>query len=210
MALTMHIQLLCRLNRPGEACRFLAALEPLEAVAAGEERFHIAHARALFCYTSGDQPQAQAYWTTIIERAEEWGLPEHMTIGALHWLGLSLVRLGDAALASKLFQRSLALAQREPRPIARWVARNQLQLAMLEIGQGAVRRAEQRIAAARALVAETDREQRAHLRRVEAWLCKAKGDRLAAMGAYNEARDLFARMGLLHALADDDLSFERV
>lgn len=208
-ALTMHSQLLCRLGRPEAAQIFLARLEPLEAAAAGEEQFHIRHARALYHYTRGEHALAQTHWTTIAQQAGAWGLPEHMSIGALHWLGLSQKQMGDPTLARKLFERSLELAQQTPQPIARWVARNQLQLALLDIATNKLTQAQRRLEASHALLAETDREQRAHLRRGEAWLSDAQGKPFEACEAFYEARDLFARMGLLHELADDEQHFRR-
>lgn len=205
-ALTMHSQLLCRLNRPNEAQPFLAQLKPLEPLAAGEERFHILHARGLYHYTRGEQPQAQRAWTSIAQQAEAWGLPAHMRIGALHWLGLSLMRHGGHDLALEAFAQSLSLARHAA--IGRWVARNLLQLAFLHIRTNAPGQAVGLLQESRALLAESDREQLAQLRRVQAWMYAALGQRDAALEAYHEARDLFARMGLLHELHAEDAHFQ--
>lgn len=204
-ALTMHSQLLCRLNRPDEAAPFLAELDPLEAAAAGEARFHLLHARGLYHYTRREHQAAQGHWATVVEQAAAWGLPDHMRIGALHWLGLSRRRMGDRPAARALLTRSLELARHEP--IRRWVARNQLELAWLDVADGDLRGAERRLDECRALLAATDREQRAHLRRVEAWLWQARGRLLDALAAYRESRELFERMGLLHQLAEEDARF---
>lgn len=204
-ALTMHIQLLCRLNRPAQAQTILHRLEPLEPTAAGEERFHVFHARALSHHTRREPAQAQAQWATIVEQAEEWGLPGHMAIGALHWLGLSLLQTRNPARARQFFERSLGLA-RTPE-IRRWVARNQLQLALLDIDANQLAQARRRLDESTAMLEEADREQRAHLRRVEARLLLARNEQREALTAYREARDLFARMGLLHELVEDDRIF---
>jgi hypothetical protein len=97
-----------------------------------------------------------------------------MTIGALHWLGLSAARAGDRRLA-----RAAA--------IPRWVARNQINLAQLDISDGEVPQARKRLEESREMLARTQKRE--------------------AEAAYYEARDLFARMGLLHELADDDRMF---
>lgn len=203
-ALTMHVQLLCRLNRPTQTQTLLERLAALEAAAVGEERFHIAHARALYHHTRKEAAQAQEQWTHILERAGEWGLPGHMPIGALHWLGLSSVQARDGAMARKLFERSLELARKEG--IRRWVARNQMQLALLDLDSGNLPQARRRLDESAELVDKADREQHAHLRRIEARLLRGR-DPIKAQAAYVEARDLFERMGLLHELVEDDKIF---
>jgi hypothetical protein len=206
-ALTMHSQLLCRLNRPDAAQPYLEHAAQFEVVAAGEERFHIIHARGLYHFTRREFPAAQAEWATIVEQAEAWSLPEHMPIGALHWLALSVQKAGDPVFARKLLNRSLERARAAA--IARWVARNQLYLALLDIDMSNAALARKRLEESRELFAETDREQRAHLRRVEARLYLARNERRDAEAAYAEARDLFTRMGLLHELAEEGRLFER-
>lgn len=195
-ALTMHIQLLCRLGRLEEAELFLERLAPLSAAAAGGERFHVRHARALYAYTQGDHPAAQVQWSEIVEQAATWGLPDHMTIGALHWLGLSCAQTGDAAMAQRFFSRSLALAQQGSVPIDRWVARNQIQLAGIDISQQRLAQAGRRLTQARELLVDTDREQLAHLLGVEGRLHEAQGRAPEARAAIQEAQNLFRRMGL--------------
>lgn len=206
-ALTMHSQLLCRLNRPDAAQPYLEQAAQFESAAAGEERFHIIHARGLYHITRREFPAAQAQWATIVEQAAAWGLPEHMPIGALHWLALSVEKAGDPILARKLLNRSLERARAAT--ITRWIARNQLHLALLDIDAGTPALARKRLDECRSLFAETDREQRAHLRRVEARLHLVRNERRAAEAAYAEAHDLFTRMGMVYALAEEQRLFER-
>lgn len=200
-ALTMHSQLLCRLNRPDDAWPYLEQAAHFEAVAAGQERFHIIHARGLYHFTRREFQLAQIQWTTIVEQAAAWALPEHMPIGALHWRALSVQKAGDPVLARALFEHSLERARTVA--IARWIARNQLCLALLDIDARNVAQAWKRLEESRELFAATDREQHAHLRRVEARLQLARNERREAEAAYAEARDLFTRMGLLHELAEE-------
>lgn len=204
-ALTMHSQLLSRLNRPEEGAAFLERLAPLEAEASGEAHFHLLHARGLYYYTRGEHQAAQEQWARVLDQAGAWDLPEHMRVGAAHWLGLSRRRMGDRPAARRLFTSSLELARRTG--IGRWVARNQLELAWLDIADGDPRSAGRRLDECRTLLAAADREQRAHLRRVEAWLWEARGQQIEALSAYRESRELFERMGLLHVLAEEDARF---
>jgi hypothetical protein len=200
-ALTMHIQLLCRLERSGEAIGYLEQLEPLADRATGEERFHVHHARALYHHTRGDYQQAQVEWRLIDHHAADWGLPPHMQIGALHWLGLNFLAMEEVRLARTAFEQSWQLARRAPRPVDRWIARNQIQLALIDLAVGNRISARARIDESRELLAESDREQRAHLLRVEAKLLKAEGKPEQAQAAKEESRNLFVRMGLLHEMA---------
>lgn len=195
-AITMHIQLLCRLWRPQEAEPYLNLLVPLAERASGQEQFHVRHARALYHHTSGSYRQAQVEWQAIDTNADDWGLPDHMRIGALHWLGLNFAAMGEVDLARAAFQSSRQLAQRAPQPIHRWIARNQIQLALIDLAKKDVGRARARLEESRELLAQADREQLAYLRWAEARLLQADGNRSEADAANEEARSLFARMGL--------------
>jgi hypothetical protein len=203
-ALTMHVQLLCRLNRPHEAVPFLAQLAALPGIEqiGGEPAFHRFHAQALYALASNDIARAQAAWMHILEQAAAWALPDHMQIGAYHWLGISYARLGRGDEAGQLFTR--ALQDSQAAGYDRWVARNQVQLAQLARARGDLRDVQARLEVAAAHTEATDREQLAHLYREQAWLARLRGDTFRAQETYQAARDLFIRMGLEHEIAAAD------
>lgn len=228
MALTMHSQLLCRLGRLDEATGVLAELTTLaeRAAVVGEPAFHVAHAQGLYQLARKDYGAAQEAWQHILAHADAWQLPQHMVIGARHWLAISFMRQGQNHMARALFERSLEAARASDSN--RWIARNQLQLASLDVVERRFNEADQRLEDSRARTDEADREQLAHLERVQARLYHAHGVTLKdahgaplkdahgatlkdmrgatfeAQKAYQTARDLFARMGLAHELTADD------
>lgn len=203
-ALTMHIQLLCRLQLPAQAEPFLGTLSALAdpALLAGQPAFHIQHSWGLYHLARGEHGPAEASWRQILDHAGAWQLPDHMQIGALHWLGVCRLRQGRPAEARPLFLQSLDQARAGG--YRRWVARNQLQLAQIATGLQQPAEASERLAESRDCTEASDREQLAHLQRAQARLYQAAGKRFEAQAAMQEARELFERMGLGHELGDDD------
>lgn len=202
-ALTMHIQYLCRLGRAAAADASLAQLAAVPGVdeLEGEPGFHVAHARALYALVSGEAGQALTSWRRVLERANAWGLPDHMQIGAQHWIGMALLRDGESQDARQWFLRALTAAR--VAGYSRWIARNQIQLARLAIAQGALAEARERLVEAYEHTSADDREQLAHYYLSRAYLQRAQGRTVEAQGDYYQARDLFTRMGLAHELRDD-------
>lgn len=117
-----------------------------------------------------------------------------MVIGAHHWLGIRLTRQERRAEAYGLFEA--ALAQARPHGYQRMIGQNQVQLAMLDLDQGAIEQAKQRLEESQATMHERDWEQRARIHQALAHIHSHHGDRAAARAALLKAEELFERMGL--------------
>jgi hypothetical protein len=117
-----------------------------------------------------------------------------MVIGAQHWLAVCLAQQGQVAEARSLYESALSQARRHE--YQRMIARNQLQLALLDLSEGHVARATQRLEESRAHTGERDWEQRARIQQALAHIHIHTGNRAEAQAALLQAIDLFDRMGL--------------
>jgi Tfp pilus assembly protein PilF len=117
-----------------------------------------------------------------------------MVIGAQHWLAVCLVQQGQAETARSLYESALALAHEHQ--YRRMIARNQLHLALLDLGQGGAARAMERLEECLAHTGERDWEQHARIQQTRAEIFLRMGDRARAGEALVRASTLFERMGL--------------
>lgn len=195
-ALCMHIQLLSRQGNAAAAEPYVLRLLELAQTAPpnGELSFHIEHALGLYHLMARQPSAAEQHWRRIIDQAVAWGLPDHMVIGAHHWLGICLTRQERRAEAYGLFEA--ALAQARQHGYQRMIGQNQVQLAMLDLDQGAIEQAMQRLEESQATTHERDWEQRARIHQALARIHSHHGDRAAAQAALLKAEELFERMGL--------------
>jgi hypothetical protein len=195
-ALALHIQLLSRQGNAATAAGYVPRLLELAQIVAprGELFFHVEHALGLYQLTGGQASAAEACWRRILDQADTLELPEHMVIGAQHWLAQCLAQQGQSAAARSLYETTLEQARQHHNP--RMVARNQLQLALLDLSQGDGASAMQRLEESRTHTKERDWEQRARIQQALAHVHLHTGDRAAAQAALLDAIDLFDRMGL--------------
>jgi tetratricopeptide (TPR) repeat protein len=196
LALTMHIQLLCRQGRPQLAAPFIAQLDEVAAAGPvdGTLAFHLHHSRGLYALAAGEFEAASAAWQQILDRGEAWALPDHMLIGARHWLAVCLYQQGRYAEAYACYQRALDEAQAHG--YQRMVARNQLHLALVDLAGGELESAARRLQASEAQTEGRDWEQRARLHMAYARLREQQGDPIAAEEARQAAADLLRRSGI--------------
>lgn len=196
MALTMHIQLLSRQGNAAAAAAYVPRLLELARSdpPRGERFFHVEHALGLYQLTGGHTVAAESCWRRILDPAHAPGLPAHMVIGAQHWLAVCLAQQGQVAEARSLYES--ALTQARQHGYQRMIARNQLQLALLDLSEGNVARALQRLEESRTHTKERDWEQRARIQQALAHIHMHTGNRAAAQTALLQAIDLFDRMGL--------------
>ncbi len=204
-ALALHIQLLSRQGHLQEADRYMPRLEELiqQEPLQGVRAFHYHHTRGhyLLARARGEQASLQAaagHWQWLIEH------PQHLDNlrlhGAQHWLASCLARQGLVDQARAMFET--ALAEARSRQVARFIARNQLGLAQLDIDAGDLMQAGSRIAEVRSLTSADDWEQLARLALVEGRLCVGQGNDPEAVHQFDQAIRLFARMGLISEQTD--------
>lgn len=196
VALTLHIQLLSRQGNAAAAAAYVSRLR--ECVRShpprGERFFHVEHASGLYQLAEGHAAAAEGCWRRVLDPAQAHGLPAHMVIGAQHWLAVCLAQQGKHDEARSLYES--ALTQARQHGYQRMVARNQLQLALLDLSDGEVARAMGRLEESRAHTRERDWEQRARIQQALAHVHLRTGNRAVARAALLEAIDLFDRMGL--------------
>ena len=196
LALTMHIQLLSRQGHPDAARPYLSRLQALAQADPphGACAFHVQHAHGLYYLASGDPAAAQRAWQQILDCAIEWALPDHMVFGTHYWLATCWYQQSRYAEARQGFEA--ALAQAYASGYDRMVARNQLQLAFIDLDHGDPDSARQRLIESRAKTEHTDWEQQAHIHQALARLHEQQGNYAAAEEARQTASDLRKRMGL--------------
>jgi tetratricopeptide (TPR) repeat protein len=195
-ALTLHIQLLSRQGHTDVVERYLPrllALAEIETVS-GESYFQVEHAHGLYYLGKGHAPEAEGCWRRILDQADAMNLPAHMVMGAQHWLAICLAQQGQLAEARHWYEA--ALTQARQYRYERMIARNQLQLATLDLREDAPEAALQRLLESRASTSDRDWEQRARIHQALAAVHRAMGDHTAAQANLAEAINLFERMGL--------------
>jgi tetratricopeptide (TPR) repeat protein len=204
-ALALHIQLLSRQGHLQEADRYMPRLEELiqQEPLQGVRAFHYHHTRGhyLLARAQGDLASLQAaagHWQWLIDHPEH--LDDLMLQGAQHWLATCLARQGLADYARTMFET--ALTEARDRQVARFVARNQLGLAQLDLDAGNLVPAGARITEVRSLTSVDDWEQLARLAAVEGRLCAGQGNAPEALHQFDQAIRLFARMGLISDRTD--------
>lgn len=204
-ALALHIQLLSRQGHLQEADRYMPRLEELiqQEPLQGARAFHYHHTRGhyLMARAQGEQASLQAaagHWQWLIDHPEQ--LDDLMLQGAQHWLATCLAHQDLADQARAMFEA--ALAEARSRQVPRFVARNQLGLAQLDLDAGDLAQAGSRIAEVRALTSADDWEQLARLALVEGRLCAGQGNHPEALHQFDQAIHLFARMGLIRERMD--------
>lgn len=200
-ALAMHVQLLSRQGNTDQAEVPLSRLRQLARMPGirGESQFHSLHAQGLFALATGGLAAAEAAWRTILERAEALGLPEHMAIGAQHWLATCLARQGNPSAARACYQAVLDLARANG--YDRVIARNQIQLALLDLDEALPDAARARLQESSTKTASNDWEQRAWLQRVMGRLHALEAKPMLAAAALRDALGMFERMGLADEIA---------
>jgi hypothetical protein len=196
LALTMHIQLLSRQGNYKQAQLYLPRLETLiqSNPPHGECAFHVWHAQGLYYLAASDLAAAQRAWERILDSATEWALPDHMVTGTQHWLATCLYRQGRSAEARQRYELSLEHARAEGND--RMIARNQVQLASIDLEQGHSARAQQRLIESQAKTESMDWEQHSRIQQALAQLYEKQGNHVAAEQARELATDLRKRMGL--------------
>lgn len=199
-ALAMHIQLLSRQGYPEQAAGYLPRLRQLAGspLLRGETVFQSLHAEGLYSLAAGQLSIAERAWRQILDRAVALALPDHMLMGAQHWLGTCLARAGHPTAARAQYQAALELARASG--YERMIARNQIQLALLDADDDRLEQAWARLHECEAKTAANDWEQRAWLRRAQGRLHALTGERSRAEAALKEAIDQFERMGLTYEL----------
>lgn len=194
-ALTMHVQLLSRQGDVQTAASYLPRLHDLaQQSLQGELFFHVQHALGLYQLASGHLDEAQHCWEEILEHAEQLLLPDHMTLGAQHWLAACLYQQGQPSAARQHYQVALEQARRSG--YERMVARNQLHLALIDLEEDNLTSAHQRLLESRDQTVSSDWEQLARIQQALARLHNRAGNLPAAREALLDAIDLFERMGL--------------
>jgi len=198
-ALALHIQLLSRQGNWGEAAQYLSRLDELiqEQPLRGALAFNYHHTHGLYLLARSEPGQtdlqaAQGHWQWLLDHSED--LDAHMTTGTQHWLGTCLTLQGQVGLARSAFCEALDLANGNG--FTRLAARNQLGLALLDIDDGNLEHAEERLAECQALTQLDDWEQRARFDWAHARLSARRGAISAAQAHYDDAITLFVRMGL--------------
>lgn len=200
-ALSLHIQLLSRQGRLQLAAPFMPRLLELGQAHAftGWPAFNLRHTRGLYHLGAGELSAAAEAWRSILTDGAALVLPSHTRSGAEYWLARTLLAQGAEAEAAELLAASLAGARE--RGAARWVARNQIELANLDVRAGRIGVARARLEESRAHTEQLDDEQLAHLEQTTASLLRATGERSAAADHLRAAIERFERMGLAAELA---------
>jgi tetratricopeptide (TPR) repeat protein len=195
-ALTMHVQLLSRRGDLLEVEQYLPRLRELARSnpPTGELFFHLRHAQGLYHLAGNRLSAAQQEWQLILDRADAMQLPDHMVIGTQYWLATCLYQQGLLAEARRRYQRALEQARQQG--YERLAARSLLHLAVLDLDQGALSVARERLTESRDRTVSSDWEQLARIQQAWARLYIQERDQLAARAALLEAIDLFERMGL--------------
>lgn len=199
-ALALHIQLLGRQGNPNAATPYLARLRNLAQThpLTGLAFFQYHHTLGHDALARGDLATAQQAWQDVLDAVTDQGLSAHMHIGAHHWLATCLYRQGNLDAARQHY--AAALAQARQHGFTRFIARNQLQLARIELEQGYLEAASRRLTESLTHTQPDDWEQQAHLQRVQAQVHARHGDTNAARAALNTAINLLERMGLTHEM----------
>ncbi|MEM8534265.1 MAG: NB-ARC domain-containing protein [Chloroflexota bacterium] len=197
MALSMHVQLLSRQGHVTTAVDYVSRLLELAQTEQPQSElfFHVEHALGLYQLAVGQTQLAEACWQRILDQADMRELPEHMVMGTQHWLALCLSQQERVVEARMLYEAALTQARQHTYP--RMVARNQLQLAILDLDQGDVESATQRLKESSLHTQERDWEQRARVQQAFAHIYLHTGDQTAAREALLDAVELFDRMGLV-------------
>jgi tetratricopeptide (TPR) repeat protein len=200
-ALALHIQLLSRQGHHQEADQHMPRLEALiqQAPLHGDRAFHYHHTRGhyLLARARHDRTSLQAaagHWQWLLDHPEH--LDHLMLPGAQHWLAICLAHQGLSDQARAMFDTALHEARTHNVP--RFVARNQLGLANLDIEANDLTSATTRLDEVRALTTRDDWEQRARLAYTEGRLYACEHDYPAAERQFDQAISLFARMGLIN------------
>lgn len=200
-ALALHIQLLSRQGHHHEADEYMPRLETLIRHEAwqGDRAFHYYHTRGhcLLARAQNDPAGLRAaaeHWQWLLDR------PEHLDnlklLGARHWLATCLARQELSDQARAVFE--VALREAREHNVARFVARNQLGLAHLDIAANALASANNRLDEVRSLTARDDWEQLARLAYAEGRLYAHQQNYREAEYHFDQAITLFARMGLIN------------
>jgi tetratricopeptide (TPR) repeat protein len=200
-ALALHIQLLSRQGHYQEADQYMPRLEALiqQEPLQGDRVFHYHHTRGhyLLARAQHDVTSLQAaagHWQWLLDHPEHLDhLKRH---GAQHWLAACLTRQGLAEQARAMFET--ALQEARAHNVLRFVARNQLGLAKLDIEADELASATARLDEAHALTTHNDWEQLARLAYAGGCLSARAHDYLAAQRQFDRAISLFARMGLVN------------
>src|SRR5262249_55360997 len=151
--------------------------------------FHVYHAEGLY-QLAHNQPEAAARaWSLILQRAATLTMADHMVMGTQRWLGMALERQGRPAEGRGLDGSSLGQARADGYP--RDVVRNQLHLALLDLAQGDLVAAQQRLEECSIATEAADTEQQAQVQTVQGRLLRQQGDSEGAQRALQKAATLF-------------------
>lgn len=195
-ALALHVQLLSRQSRPqladGELERLIALASPRQSDPA--TFFTLQHTCGLHALAAGRPTDALACWQAVLNREDE--LQPDMVHASHHWMGRTLQLEGQMEAAYVAFARALELAERQQ--ITRFVARNLLRLAELDVAAYNLTSAEERLAHCWELAPPNDAELQAWTSLVVAELYVYQKRLAAAAQAYQTAIALFKRMDMEH------------
>jgi len=196
-ALALQTQLLSRQGHLQEAAETMSRLrhvgqrQPLH----GWSFFHLWHTQGLYHLGAGALDSAMQAWRHLLEHDAEVELPPSTHVAIHHWLAVCRYRQGEHTAARALFETALQHAR--ARASVRWVGRIQIALALIDLAQGQITDARTRLVEGRTTTDLSDAEQQARLFHAEAQLHAAEGDHVAASAAFENAIDLFERMGLV-------------
>jgi len=200
-ALALHIQLLSRQGNCQEAEQYLPRFHELSQsiTLSADLYFTYYHTLALYWMSQNDLNAAHDAWSQSLAQAS--GFSAHSKIGNLQWLATCLYGQGKLAEAQELYKESFAEAIKQN--YQRFILINQFRLAMIDLDQGNLTDAAERLAAANVTAQDLqDREHFARIHRLEARLHVLRGDMSAAKRSLVAAIDLFERLGLRQELAE--------
>lgn len=199
-ALAMHSQLLTYQGRFAEA---RACLDRMGKLAmnqdlSGQLLFTMHHSIGMYQLEYGDPDAAQQSWESILARATDVQFTNHQVIGARHWLARCFHQQQRYPEARAHYEQSLAesrLARYE-----RYIPKNLLYLAQLDLDEGNQERAAMTLQSCLECAVSDDREQQARIHYVCAQLYQRRGLFDMATASLLEAINLFERMGLVREL----------
>jgi hypothetical protein len=194
-SLAYHLHMLYRQGQREAAAaqlpRLLALAEahPLPA----DVRFEVRYTQALSLMLAGDDARAAGLWREALPLAAEVSARAHAV--ARGWLARCCYRLGQTAEARALWEELLGDAGDAGR-FQRGAVSAEIGLARLDLDQGDVASARERIDRGRRLAARYgDRGGLAELDGLDARYHALRGDEVAAEAAREAARDALARIG---------------
>jgi tetratricopeptide (TPR) repeat protein len=161
--------------------------------------FEYGHALGLYARAVGDLAGAEAQWRALLPLAEELGGQKYVV--NRRWLATVLLQQGRRDEAQALYAAALADARRIND--TRSITGNTLKLAAIALDQGDLEVAARALAECRAVATRyQDRRRLAECHRLFGRLYAVQGDSVAARVQWEQAADLFTRMGMQREAAE--------